>query len=148
MSPPSTIFPRLFWLNDWMDFGLSIQNHIPIRRYMRSLELQRREQERQSKMKSAAELKEERQQKWLAMTEEEKEVFVEEEKVAKKQEWKKKQVKSNNESMRSSTYGKSSHVGFSSSQRYRCLIYVVFAASRCVLEGGATRTCTRRCRRP
>ncbi|CAM9187342.1 unnamed protein product, partial [Hapterophycus canaliculatus] len=62
------------------------------RRYMRSLELQRREQERQSKLKTAAEVKEERQQKWQAMTEEEKEDFLEEEKVAKKQEWTKKQA--------------------------------------------------------
>ncbi len=60
---------------------------------MRALELQRREQERQSKMRSAAEVKAERQQKWLAMTEEEKEQFLEEEKVAKKQAWKKKQVR-------------------------------------------------------
>lgn len=63
------------------------------RRYMRALELQRREEERQSKLKSAAEAKAERQQKWEAMTEEEKEVFVQEEKIAKKQEWIKKQVK-------------------------------------------------------
>lgn len=61
---------------------------------MRALELQRREEERQSKMKSAAEAKVERQQKFEAMTEEEKEVFVQEEKIAKKQEWVKKQVKS------------------------------------------------------
>ena len=59
---------------------------------MRALELQRREEERQSKLKSAAEAKAERQQKWEAMTEEEKEVFVQEEKIAKKQEWIKKQV--------------------------------------------------------
>ncbi|CAB1113941.1 unnamed protein product [Ectocarpus sp. CCAP 1310/34] len=59
---------------------------------MRALEMQRREEERQSKLKTAAEAKEERQRKWLTMTEEEKEVFVEEEKVAKKQEWIKKQA--------------------------------------------------------
>ncbi|CAM9946768.1 unnamed protein product, partial [Ectocarpus sp. 8 AP-2014] len=56
------------------------------RQYMRALEMQKREEERQSKLKTAAEAKEERQRKWLTMTEEEKEVFVEEEKVAKKQE--------------------------------------------------------------
>lgn len=60
---------------------------------MRALEMQRREEERQSKLKTAAEAKEERQRKWLTMTEEEKEVFLEEEKVAKKQEWVKKQVR-------------------------------------------------------
>lgn len=60
---------------------------------MRALELQRREKERQSKMKSATQAKAERQQKWQAMTEEEKEVFVQEEKIAKKQEWIKKQVR-------------------------------------------------------
>lgn len=60
---------------------------------MRALELQRREEERQAKMRSAAEVKAERQQKWLAMTEEEKEQFLEEEKVAKKQAWIKKQVR-------------------------------------------------------
>lgn len=64
------------------------------RKYMRSLELQRREEERQSKMKTAAEAKAERQQKWQTMTEEEKGVFVQEEKIAKKQEWVKKQVRS------------------------------------------------------
>ena len=57
------------------------------------MELQRREEERQAKMRSAAEVKAERQQKWLAMTEEEKEQFLEEEKVAKKQAWIKKQVR-------------------------------------------------------
>lgn len=63
------------------------------RRYMRALELQRREEERQNKLRSAAEAKAERQQKWQAMAEEEKEVFVQEEKIAKKQEWIKKQVR-------------------------------------------------------
>eukprot|EP00752_Nemacystus_decipiens_P010357 g9227.t1 len=62
------------------------------RSYMRALDLQRREEERQRKLKSAAEAKAERQQKWAAMTEEEKEVFLQEEKVAKKQEWIKKQA--------------------------------------------------------
>lgn len=59
---------------------------------MRDLQLQEREAERQKKLKTVAEAKEERQQKWLAMTEEEKVVFVHEEKEAKKQEWVKKQV--------------------------------------------------------
>lgn len=62
------------------------------RNYMRALEMYRLEQERQSKMKTAAQVKEEREQKLATMTEEEKEIFYEEEKEQKKQEWVKKQV--------------------------------------------------------
>lgn len=71
-----------------------LKTRVTFRKYMRDLELQEREAERQRKLKTAAEVKDERQQKWLAMTEEEKVVFLKEEKSAKTQEWVKKQVRS------------------------------------------------------
>lgn len=59
---------------------------------MRAWEAQRLESERQAKLKSAAQVRQEREQKLATMTEEEKEVLYEEEKLEKKQEWAKKQV--------------------------------------------------------
>ena len=60
---------------------------------MRALEIQRLEEERKSRMKTAAEAKKERERKLANMTEEEKEEFYEEEKEQKKVQWAKKQVR-------------------------------------------------------
>lgn len=59
---------------------------------MRAWEAQRLELERQAKLKSAAQMRQDRERKLATMTEEQKEAFHEEEKLEKKQEWAKKQV--------------------------------------------------------
>lgn len=61
---------------------------------MRASKLEQLEQERRGKMKTTAQLKEEREQRLATMTEEEKQEFYQEEKEQKKQEWDKKQVHS------------------------------------------------------